>query len=556
MKLPPPPRLSGAVLRGIVRATERESVRQVIGGLMRKDLGVDEARALPQDARDALPLSARPWQARGVHARGEETLPIPSTTRDFTMTAAQIAARYREGQADPVEVTERALRLARNLAGQKPSMGPILHYDDEHALRDASASRERWRAGRPVGPLDGIIVPVKEEVDLEGHGARLGTALPARKDAKDATVVKRLRDAGAIVIGTTCMTEYGMSPLGVSARRTLPRNAQNPRHAAGGSSTGSAVAVAVGLAPVALGSDGGGSVRIPACFQGIFGIKPTFGRISRHGDGFGGTMAHLGPIGASVRDLAIFLEAVSGEDPEDELTHRNPGFVRGWLESSLGGGVKGLRIGVLEEEISAADVQIARACREALGALEKEGAVLVPVSLRLAKHAAAIGYLSIGLEAYAALLPQRLHDFASIGTDLQLLCRIMSTFSSDDYLDAQALRAGLRRDVATLLRQVDVVAMPTTARTAPIVSDADVLGGMADTPELAAACRFAFLANLTGLPAGTAPIGKDARGMPMGLQIMGDAWDEAGVLRTLAHLERTGVATVTKPAVNVDVFGG
>ncbi len=555
MKLPPPPRLSGAVLRAIVRASERDSVRRVLGGLMRKDLGVEEALALPQSARDVLPLSARPWQARGTHPRGEETLPIATTTRDYTPTSTQIASRYRDGSSDPLEVTERAFRLARNLAGQKPSMGPILYYDEERAVRDAAASRERWRAGRPIGPLDGIIVPVKEEVDLDGHGARLGTAQPARKDAKDATAVRRLREAGAIVMGTTCMTEYGMSPLGVSARRTLPRNAQNPRHAAGGSSTGSAVAVTVGLCPVALGSDGGGSVRIPSSFHGIFGIKPTFGRISRHGDGFGGTMAHLGPLGASVRDLAIFLEAVAGEDPEDELTHRNPGFARGWLEGSLGGGVKGLRIGVLEEEISAADVQIARACREALSALEREGATLVPVTLRLGKHAPAIGYLSIGLEAYAALLPQRRNDFASIGTDLQLLCRIMSTFAPDDYLDAQCLRSGLRRDVAALLRQVDVLALPTTARTAPIVSDGDVLGGMADTPELAAACRFAFLANLTGLPAGTAPIGKDARGMPMGLQIMGDAWDEAGVLRVLAHLERIGLSSVPKPAVTVDVFG-
>ena len=115
-------------------------------------------------------------------------------------------------------------------------------------------------------------------------------------------------------------------------------------------------------------------------------------------------MAHLGPLGASTRDLAVFLEAVSGEDAEDELTHRNPGFVRGWLEGALGGGVKGLRIGVLEEEISAADVQVARVCREALAALEREGATLVPVTMRLAKHAPAVGYLSIGLEAFRLLL--------------------------------------------------------------------------------------------------------------------------------------------------------
>jgi Asp-tRNA(Asn)/Glu-tRNA(Gln) amidotransferase A subunit family amidase len=555
MKLPPPPRLSGSVLRGIVRATDRDSLRRVVGGLMRKDLGLDAALALPASAREAMPLSARPWQARGAHPRGDASLPLPAIERSFTPTAAAVTARYADGSTDPVQVTERAFRLARNLAAMKPSMGPLLYFDEERALRDAAESRERWKAGKTRGPLDGVPVPVKEEVDLEGQGARLGTAIPARTDAKDATVVKRLRAAGAIVLGHTSMTEYGMSPLGVNTRRSLPRNAQNPKHAAGGSSTGSAVAVTTGLAPVALGSDGGGSVRIPASFNGIYGIKPTFGRISRFGDGFGGTMAHIGPLGASVRDLAIFLEAVSGEDAEDELTHRNPGFTRGWLESSLANGVAGMRIGVMESEIDAADPQVARACRQALDALQREGATLVPVSLSMAKHAPAIGYLSIGLEAYVALLAQRRDAWDTLGPDLQLLCRVMSTFESGDYIDAQCLRAGLRRDVAALLREVDVLALPTTGRTAPIVSDTDMRDGMADTTELNAACRFAFLGNLTGLPAGTAPVGRDARGMPIGLQIMGDAWDEAGVLRVLAHLERTGIASVPKPAVTVDLIG-
>ncbi len=522
---------------------------------MRKDLRLDAALALPASAREALPLSARPWQARGVHPRGGAELPTPSVDRGYTPTARMFTARYAEGSLDPVQVTENAYRLARNLAAMKPSMGPMLYYDEERALRDAAESGARWKAGKPRGPLDGVPVPVKEEVDLDGQGARLGTANPSATNAKDATAVRRLREAGAIVLGQTSMTEYGMSPLGVNTRRVLPRNAQNPKHAAGGSSTGSAVAVATGLCPVALGSDGGGSVRIPASFNGIYGIKPTFGRISRHGDGFGGTMAHIGPLGASVRDLAIFLEAVSGEDPEDELTHRNPGFARGWLEGALTGGVVGMRIGVLESEIDAADTQVARACRQALSALEREGAKLVPVSLAIATHAPAIGYLSIGLEAYVALLAQRRDAWDTLGPDLQLLCRVMSTFESGDYIDAQCLRAGLRRDVAALLREVDVLALPTAAKTAPIVSDTDMRDGMADTTELNAACRFAFLGNLTGLPAATAPIGRDARGMPIGLQIMGDAWDEAGVLRVLAHLERTGIASVPKPAVTVDLLG-
>lgn len=265
-------------------------------------------------------------------------------------------------------------------------------------------------------------------------------------------------------------------------------------------------------------------------------------------------MAHVGPLGASTLDLAHFLTATSGADPEDELTAGNPGFTRGWLDAALGRGVRGLRIGVLESEIDAAVPEIARACRDALAALEREGAVLVPVELELAKWCGAMGYLTIGLESHASLFEQRRNGWEDLGTDLKMFCRVMSTFEHDDYLDAQQLRAGLRREVAALLRDVDVLALPTTGRAAPEVSDADVLEGMADTVELEAACRFAFLGNLTGLPAGTAPIGRDARGLPLGLQIIGDAWDEAAVLQVLAHLERTGIAEVPRPAITVDVL--
>lgn len=556
MKLPPPPRLSGRALRAIVRATDADPFRRLVGALIRSDLRVDALRALPWEHRGPMPLSARPLQARLPAQRPSGDLPLPEHRREHAPTAARFTALYESGETTPLDVARRAFDASRALAARRPAMDPFLHRDEERALRDAERSTTRWREGRPLGPLDGAPVPVKEEVDIEGHGARLGTSNPARRDAVDATVVARLRAAGAIVLGQTSMTEYGMTPLGVSACRVLPRNPQNVRHSAGGSSTGSTTAVTVGIAPVALGSDGGGSIRTPAAFQGIWGIKPTFGRISRHGDGFAGTMAHLGPLGASVLDLARFLQAVSGEDPADELTLGNPGFVRGYLEDAMRRGVRGLRIGVLDEEIDAAAPEIARACRDALDALAREGAVLVPVRLELGKWAPSIGYLSIGLEAHAALLEERRSAWSSLGADLQLLIRVMSTFDADDYLDAQQLRAGLRRDTAALLREVDVLALPTTARVAPEVSDADVLEGMADTPELDAACRFAFLGNLTGLPAGTAPIARDARGLPIGLQIMGDAWDEAAVLTVLAHLERAGVADVPRPEVRVDVLAG
>ena len=554
MKLPPPPRLTGRALRGVVRATDAEPVRYMLGKLLRGDLGIDAVRALPESVRGELPLSARPEQARRAHPRATQDLPLPSARPQSRGAAAWIAS-YAEKKTTPTEITERAIAAVKSLAAERPSMSPMLYVDEERARRDAAASTERHANGRAIGPLDGVIVPVKEEVDLEGRGYTLGLKKKPATDVKDSTVVRWLREAGAIVLGHTMMTELGMSPLGVSVQRLLPRNAIDPRFAAGGSSTGSAVAVAVGLCPVALGTDGGGSIRLPAAFNGLFGLKPTFGRISRAGDGFGGTVDHLGPLGCTTHDLALFLESTSGEDKADELTIGNPGFDRGWLASALRRGVRGLRIGVLEDEIDAAEPAVAAACRDALRTLESEGAKLVPVTIPLAKHATAIGYLTIGLEAFASIQEMRRTAWDDMGPDLQLLCRAMSTFSSDDYLDAQRLRAGLRREVAQALREVDALALPTSVRGATDVSDADMRDGMTDTTALQGASRFVYIGNLCGLPAGTAPVGRDARGMPVGLQIIGDAWDEATVLQVLAHLERVEVAKTSEPKTKVSLFG-
>ncbi|MBX3272678.1 MAG: amidase [Sandaracinaceae bacterium] len=554
-QLPPAPRMSGGLLRSIVAATAAEPVRRAIAAVMRKDLGIEAALALPASTRSRMPLSAGVLAGRAPRALDSLELGVPRPPAAIP-SVARWHARYAAGEARPVEVVERALAEARRLGAARPTMSCMSVLDDAGALRDAEASAARWAKGAPLGPLDGVVVPVKEEVDLAGLRHRLGTAFIAPStDAADGTSAARLRAAGAILLGHTLMTEMGMSPLGGNVQRPMPRNAHAIDRLAGGSSTGSAIAVASGLAPVALGSDGGGSIRIPACFNGLFGIKPTFGRISRHGDGFDGTMDHLGPIGASAHDLAVFLEACAGEDPLDELTRGTPPVAPGGLVGAIGRGVRGLRIGVLPRELAAADGAVQEACRAALAALEKEGAILVDVEILLAEHAPGIGYLTIGLETYASLLDARRASFDAMGPDLQLLVRLLSTFGAGDYLDAQALRARLREQAAEVLRDVDVLALPTTASVAPEVTALDLEAGFADTPALGAACRFAFFGNLTGLPCGTAPVGTGEAGLPVGLQIVGDAFDEASVLAVLAALERAEVASVRAPRVPVHPLG-
>ncbi len=352
---------------------------------------------------------------------------------------------------------------------KQPSRGPILDFDDDVAHRAARASSARIREGNARGVLDGVPVAIKEEVAVQGLPLRVGTAWIDGKPApQDSTPVRRLREAGAIVIGTTPMTEYGMSPLGANVHRVMPRNAHHDGRLPGGSSSGSGVAVATGVVPVALGADGGGSIRIPASLNGVFGLKPTFGRVPVVGHGVrgGSSVVHLGPLGASSYDLALFLEAVSGRDEGDPASIGQPRVGLGEFVDAIGRGARGLRIGIIDDEWSAASTDIARAGKEALRGLEKDGAELVSVGLELAKHATAIGYLTIGLEFFTNSIDLRRSHMDQLGLDVQLLLANLETFRADDYLDAQKLRAELRRQVAHLFDRVDVLALPTTATTA------------------------------------------------------------------------------------------
>jgi aspartyl-tRNA(Asn)/glutamyl-tRNA(Gln) amidotransferase subunit A len=345
------------------------------------------------------------------------------------------------------------------------------------------------------------------------------------------------------------MTQFGLSPLGANPHRRMPRNAHDPSRLAGGSSTGSAVAVATGVVPVALGFDGGGSIRIPAAVNGVFGLKPTFGRVPTDGHGLhaGSSVVHAGPIGATPHDLALFLASACGASDGDAASTAQPPLSGATCIAALGRGVRGLRIGVDAAEWAAGDDGVVRPARLALAALEREGAILQPISIPLARHAAAIGYLTIGLEMCTALRDLRLRHMAEMEEYVQLFLMQTSAFSPTDYLDAQRLRSRLREQTAAALREVDVIALPTTNCTPPSVTESETRRSFVDPGALDAISRYSYLGNVTGVPAGTAPVGAAPDGLPVGLQILGDAWDEPAVLQVLAHLQRNGVATPIRP---------
>ncbi|MBK8171594.1 MAG: amidase [Sandaracinaceae bacterium] len=545
------PRITGASLRALAKASKTAPVRAILARVARKELGVETLAHLEPEMRSTMPLNYKPLRARDSHDRPSEELPLPRN-RANRATSTDLTEAYAARRITPSEVTTRAIAAAHRFGKESPSMNPMLTIDQERALAAAQASDRRWAEGKGLGPLDGVPVTIKEQIDLRGVPTRAGTSyLSDTPKNDDATLVSRLRANGAVILGHTVMTEFGMSPIGYNMHRTMPRNPHHPGCTAGGSSTGAAVSVATGMVPLAVGADGGGSIRTPSSLCGIFGIKPTFGRISRAGDVFAGSMNHDGPLGLSSIELATFLDLVGGEDVKDELTlAQTPCNAR----AALGRGVRGLRIGIDEVEWADAEEPVARACRTALDALVKEGAVLVPIRSELIRHAPSIGYQTIAIEGFAELLAARTHHFDLFGPDLQIICGTSAGLDSDSYVDAQRLRASLRKEVANVLRNVDVLALPTLVRTAPRVSDSDMQHGFLDPAVLAGLCRYAFLANVTGLPAATAPIGTDSDGLPIGLQIIGDAWDEACVLQVLAHLERIGAASAPSPRTYISLL--
>lgn len=545
-------RLSGTTLRAVRWLAQNPLTRGPLWAATSKDFHIAELAALSSADRPPLDDAARPLAAAPPRRFGDGDLPAPEASPGTTV--AGLAAAYRSRRASPPEVLERLLGRIRDGDFGDATFSPFVTVDEGRRARGAAASAARFDVGMPIGPLDGVPIAVKDQVQMTELPTRGGTRYRTALATADAWVIRRLREAGAIVFAKSHATEWGMNPLGFNDFYDFPRNPYRSDRAAGGSSTGSGVAVALGFGPAALGSDGGGSVRIPASKSGVFGIKPTFIRIGRTGDDWGsGTMGHLGPLGASTGDLVEFLAATAGVDPSDPTTTYQPDVpVEAW-RAALTRGVRGARYGIVRGEWADCDPAMAQLGLEAATRLERAGAMLVDVDLPLARHASAMGALTIASEATANLTDDVARFGDQIGDELMVIYALLSQLSARDLLIAARTRVALRRQTAAVLAGVDALLLPVTAAQAAPYSLAESKKNLMDTASTAGITRFAFLGNLTGLPAGTAPIGMND-GMPVGLQILADAWDEATVFATMAALERTGVTQIPRPRAHSAMF--
>lgn len=429
------------------------------------------------------------------------------------------------------------------------------------AAERARAAADQLDAGDRRGPLHGVPLALKDNIVARGLPASAGSKmLDGYTSPFDATVVERLEAAGAVIVGTTRCDEFAMGSSTENCAYGPVRNPWDPARTPGGSSGGSAAAVAAGLVPIALGSDTGGSIRQPAALCGIVGVKPTYGRVSRYGlIAFASSLDQIGPLTKTTREAAQVLEVISGHDPRDATSSTRP--VPSFTEA-LTGDVRGLRIGVPRHLLAdGVDPEVLAAFDDALDVARSLGAEVSEVALPHSSHAIAVYYLIATAEASAnlarfdgvryghraeapATLAALYERSRSEGFGPEVKRRILlgtyvlsAGYYDAYYRKAQQVRALIARDYTAALEQVDLIALPTS----PV--PAFTLGERVDDPlQMYLADVFTVGVNLAGLPAISVPCGLTSGRLPVGLQCIARPWEEATMLRMADAYERYATA--------------
>jgi Asp-tRNA(Asn)/Glu-tRNA(Gln) amidotransferase A subunit family amidase len=463
------------------------------------------------------------------------------------------AKAYRDGSTTPEEVARRFLAaLDQADSGSRP-LKAFIAVDKSEVLRQARESTLRFKAGKPLGLFDGVPVAVKDELDMVPYPTTVGTAFLGKEAAKvDATVVARLRAAGAMLVGKTNMHEIGINVTGLNPHHGTTRNPYNPDHFTGGSSSGSATAVASGLVPLAVGADGGGSIRIPAAFCGITGLKATYGRVSESGAApLDWSVAHIGPLAASATDTALGYALMAGPDPKDPISlHQSLPVLDGWDDMDL----RGLKLGVYWPWFRHAEAEVVGACEALLKGFEKLGGRIVEVSIPDLEANRVAHSITILSEMAQAMEATRAEHNSGHGLDVRLNLALARRLSATDYVMAQRVRTRMINHFADVFRLADVVLTPSSGLAAPLIRQGALPDGESDLSTTIEIMRFATVANMTGLPAISFPAGYTGKGLPIGMQAMGRPWEEHTLLR-LARVAET-MTQRRKPEVFFNLLQG
>ena len=452
-----------------------------------------------------------------------------------------LIAAIRARRVSARSVTEAALAQVATRGAAINAFTTVLA---EQARGDADRVDAALAAGGDPGPLAGLPFAVKNLFDVAGITTLAGSKINRDRPpaARDAHAVAALRGAGAVLVGALNMDEYAYGFTGENAHYGPVRNPHDPTRVAGGSSGGSGAAVGAGLVPLALGSDTNGSVRVPAALCGAFGLKPTYGRVSRAGTAlFAGSFDHVGALGRSVRDVTAAFDVMQGPDPDDPVC--SSGRAEPCL-STLGDGVEGLRIAVLDGHFArGGEPEAFAAVAQVAAGLGVSRRVAIPEAHR-ARAAAMVITASEGANVHLADLKRRPQDFDPLTRDRFLAGALMPAAV---YVQAQRFRAWYRARVAELFREVDVLLAPTTPCPAPRIGEERVLLDGIEVMVRPNLGVYTQPLSFIGLPVLSVPVATPGP-MPLGVQLIGAPFREAHVLRVGALLETKGVVAAVVTA--------
>ncbi|WP_405834559.1 amidase [Streptomyces sp. NBC_00105] len=449
---------------------------------------------------------------------------------ELSLTAAADAVRTR--QLSPVELVDSVLERIERV---EPRLRAYVGVTAENARKAAREAEHEIATGRCRGPLHGIPMGLKDLIDVAGTPTSASSRVRAGHRAQtDSTVAARLTAAGAVLLGKTHTHEFA---YGLTTPQT--HNAWDLDRVAGGSSGGSAVAVASGSATFALGTDTGGSIRVPAALNGVVGLKPTYGLVPRHGvTSLSWSLDHVGPITRTVQDAALVLSALAGHDPRDPASLAPPAVD---YRPAGGTSLAGLRIGVPRTYyFDHVDPEVEAAVRRAVDDLQALGARLVDVEIPMTRYVRATQWGLMVPEA-TAYHEDTLRTVPELyQADVRVLLEAGALMPAGDYLRAQRSRTLMQQEWARMLQQVDVIAAPAVPATAVPAGQETITwadGTAEGVPD--AYVRLSSPANITGVPSLSLPVGHDAAGLPIGMQLLGRPLGENELFRVGHAYEQT-----------------
>lgn len=449
------------------------------------------------------------------------------------LTIARAASLIRRGELSPIALTQAVLERIDRL---NERMRAFITVTADHALERARAAERDIAGGHRNHrlPLLGIPISVKDLYDTKGIVTTAGAKVFAeRVPEEDATVVRKLHEAGAVLIGKTNLHEFAFGVTTVNPHYGTARNPWDRERIAGGSSGGSAIAVALALGFGSMGSDTGGSIRIPASLCGIVGLKPTYGRVSLRGMvPLAWSLDHSGPMAQTVEDAAILLDIVAGHDSRDPYSHSVPAPP---FTDSLTGDIRRIRVGIPKTHFyERVAPEVDTAVRRALKNLERLGCEILDVDLPSASLQRDIFLQIASPQAYVYHEHYLKTQRNLYSSDVRARIEAGSSMLSTGYVRAQLARLLMKQECETIFKMVDVIVTPTVPIPAPRIDRLQESWGVDSETAVDSLTRFTRLFNIVGLPAVSIPCGFTTEALPIGMQICGKAFDESTVLR-VAH---------------------